>query len=220
MRKKKQNAKKKRWPKIVFRLFKHVSERNGAKHSPFDHMAERAVLDPSIPIWARTHLEPFLDGFFNETLKDYCSFNNEEELIFLDVTSVSERNIKRAQSPTGETTLFGRNGEPVAYIAHNDEDTIYTFGGTPCAYIDDGDNIYGFNGRHLGWFEDGIVWNHSGRRVGFIKTSCPVFTSFEPFKGFKQFKPFKGSKSLAPMKPLKSMSNSDEGLLSFLEQGR
>lgn len=150
----------------------------------------------------------------------FCSFNNEEELIFLDVTSVSERNIKRAQKPTGETTLFGRNGEPVAYIAHDDEDTIYTFGGRPCAYIDDGDNIYGFNGRHLGWFEDGIVWNHSGRRVGFIKTSCPVFTSFEPFKGFKQFKPFKGFKSLAPMKPLKGMSNSDEGLLSFLEQGR
>lgn len=150
----------------------------------------------------------------------FSSFNSEEELIFLDVSSVNERNIKRTQMPTGERTLFGRNGEPVAYIAYDDENTIYTFSGRPCAYVDEGDKIYGFNGRHLGWLEDGIVWNHSGRRVGFIKTSCPVFTSFEPFKGFKQFKPFKGFKSLAPLKPLKSMSNSDEGLLSFLEQGR
>jgi mRNA-degrading endonuclease RelE of RelBE toxin-antitoxin system len=150
----------------------------------------------------------------------FCSFNDEEKLIFLDVSSVSERHIKPAQKPAGETTVFGRNGEPAAYVAHDDENTIYTFGGQPCAYIDESKNVYGFNGRHLGWFEDGIIWNHTGRKVGFIKTSCPVFTSFEPFKGFKKFKPLKGLKHLAPLKPLKSMANSEEGLLSFLKQGR
>ena len=52
-------------------------------------MAERAVLGPFISIWFQTHLELFLDGFLDEsdeTLKAYCSFNNEES-IALNISS-------------------------------------------------------------------------------------------------------------------------------------
>jgi len=120
----------------------------------------------------------------------------------------------------GEITLFGSQGEPVAYIEDTKNKTIFSFNGEPLAYIDESNNLYVFNGMHLGWFEDQIIWNHLGQQIGFTKNTCPTFTKFEPFKGFKQFKPFKAFKQFAPFKPLKSSTVSSSGLLEFLRQGR
>ncbi|MDD2906133.1 MAG: hypothetical protein PHC74_07515 [Sulfurimonas sp.] len=156
------------------------------------------------------------------SIRIFCTFDNTEgqdQLLFLDVTSIDDLPYQPDVKRNGETTLYDRNGEAIAYIAHNDDDTIYTYNGKPCAYIDNSNNIYGFNGQHLGWFEDNIIWEHSGQRIGFIKSTTPVLTRFEPFKGFKEFKPFKGFKQFAPFKPLKSMSNSQNSLLSFLLDG-
>jgi hypothetical protein len=66
------------------------------------------------------------------------------------------------------TPLFGRGGMAVAYIDAADGSTIYLWGGVPVAYLDD-TTIFGFNGRHLGWFEDGIVRNGRGERAGFTE---------------------------------------------------
>lgn len=79
-------------------------------------------------------------------------------------------------------TLFDNNGNAIAYI--EDDQTIYLWDGTPVAYLDSND-IFGFNGKHLGWFEGEIVWNHDGKRNGFNKKSLPCFAKFEPFKSFK-----------------------------------
>lgn len=119
-----------------------------------------------------------------------------------------------------ETTLFDCNGSPLAYVARDDEFTIYSFDGEPLAYLDEDNNVYGFDGRHLGWFEVNIIWNHQGQKVGFTADSCPVFTQLEPFKGSKQFKPFKGLKQFAPFKPFKSTAISNVGLLDFLKESR
>lgn len=149
----------------------------------------------------------------------FCSFVGED-LFFLDVKSAnkgafgSSANVQAGNK--SEVTLFGPLGDPQAYIA---TDAIYSFEGRPLAYLD-GANIYGFNGRHLGWFEQGIIWDHQGKRVGFTKSACPVFTKFEPFKGFKQFKPFKAFKQFAPFKPFLSLTKAATPLLKFLEQGR
>jgi len=159
----------------------------------------------------------------DNNIRIFCTFNfegNETKLIFLAVASVDDISYKKTSGRRGETTLFGRNGEPIAYIAHQEGNTIYTFAGKPCAYIDDSNNIYGFNGKHLGWFEDDFVWDHQGYRIGFIESTCPVFTQFEPFKGFKEFKPFKGFKQFTPLKPIKSYVNSETSLLAFLKEGR
>lgn len=156
-------------------------------------------------------------------IRIFCTFNyegNEKELLFLDVASVKDILYKKTSRRRGETTLFGRNGEPIAYIAHQEGNTIYTFAGKPCAYIDDSNNIYGFNGKHLGWFEDDFVRDHQGYRIGFTESTCPVFTQFEPFKGFKEFKPFKGFKQFRPLKPIKSYVISETSLLAFLKEGR
>jgi len=149
----------------------------------------------------------------------FCSFEGED-LFLLDVKPADKGSFNSSahiqNGNKSETTLFGPLGDPQAYIA---PDAIYSFEGRPLAYLD-GANIYGFNGKHLGWFEQGVVWDHQGKRVGFIKSACPVFTKFEPFKGFKQFKPFKAFKQFAPFKPFLSYANAGIPLLKFLEQGR
>ena len=119
----------------------------------------------------------------------------------------------------GQETLFDSRGAPVAYIDYDDELTIYSVAGAPLAYLD-GDNVYGFNGRHLGWYEGGVLWDHSGVRAGFRQDASAVFTQFEPFKGFKQFKPFKGFQQFAPFKPFKGAGYIEQSLEVWLERGR
>ena len=108
-----------------------------------------------------------------------------------------------------EVSLFDGAGRATAYIAVNDELTIYMWSGKPVAYLkkdsDGGHHVYGFNGKHLGWFVKGAIWDHSG------KASCAVkqvlrSAEFEPFKSFKEFKPFKSFAEFAPFRPFLSNS--------------
>ena len=163
------------------------------------------------------------DGIYTlrgKTVRIFCTFDGEDNIIFVDVTRATGPSLPTEDSEPTELTLFATDGTPKVYVARDDDNTIYSFKGKPLAYIDDDSNVYGFNGSHLGWFEDGILWNHQGQRVGFTNSTCPVFTKFEPFKGFKQFKPFKAFKQFAPFKPFKGHSNSPQDVETFLEQGR
>ncbi len=58
-----------------------------------------------------------------------------------------------------EVTLFNSAGKADAYIAIDDELTIYLWSGKPVAYLENdtegGYHVYGFNGKHLGWFVKG-----------------------------------------------------------------
>lgn len=158
-----------------------------------------------------------------KSIRIFCTFsfeNKDEILVFLDVSTVHDFGINPSVELKGEITLFSARGEPIAYIEDSDEKTIFSFNGEPLAYIDEKNNIYGFNGKHLGWFEDQIVWDHAGQKVGFTKNTSPALTQFEPFKGFKQFKPFKSFKQFTPIKPLKKSLLSHTELLKFLKDGR
>ena len=108
-----------------------------------------------------------------------------------------------------EITLFSGSGDAVAYIAVSDELTIYLWSGKPVAYLTEdssgGFNVYGFNGKHLGWFIGGVVRDHKGDAACAIKEVMPS-TKFESFKAFKQFKPFKAFKEFAPFRPYFSNS--------------
>ena len=118
-----------------------------------------------------------------------------------------------------EETLYNVQGQPQAYIAYDDESTIYLWEGVPVAYLEY-DDIYGFNGLHLGWFEDGVVRDHAGSIVGFNGRAATVSVAFESFKAFKAFKPFKAFKQFAPFKPFYNASVSELELVDFLMQGR
>lgn len=105
-----------------------------------------------------------------------------------------------------EISLFDAKGRVVAYMS--DDLTIYLWGGKPVAYLDRdssaGFHVYGFSGKHLGWFVRGIVRDHDGNGVCGIEGTGGL-TELEPLKGLKELKPLKGLKELPPLRPLLSL---------------
>jgi len=121
-----------------------------------------------------------------------------------------------------DITLYDANGEATAYIATGEEQTIYLWEGKPVAYLvptDSAFSIYGFNGTHLGWFERGIVRDHDGDAVGFVKGAVRVLTSLEPLKSLRELKPLRALRELAPLKPVYSRQFSRVPLSVFLAAG-
>ncbi len=123
------------------------------------------------------------------------------------------------QTKAQEITLYNSRGVAVAYVDTNDDDLpIYLWSGKPVAYIS-GENVYGFNGKHLGWWVKGIIRDHEGDAIGGTKDAIGIFTEFEPFKSMKEFKPFKHFKEFAPFKPFWSSSWSTDSFKIFLLNG-
>jgi len=130
------------------------------------------------------------------------------------------------RSQIDESTLFNGGGSPEAYISFSgDNPTIYIWSGKPVAYLSSsvggGFNVYGFNGKHLGWYVDGAVRNHEGNPVcGVHRVVRDVsLPKPEPLKSIKQLLPLKSSKELAPPRPLyrRQWSSTPCGL--FLSDG-
>jgi hypothetical protein len=130
------------------------------------------------------------------------------------------------RSQIDETTLFNGDGSPEAYISFSqDNPTIYIWSGEPVAYLTSslGDyfNIYGFNGKHLGWYLDGDVRSHEGNIVCGVHRVVRAVSSPkpEPLKSNKQPAPPKSPKEPAPMRPLfrRQWSSTPCGL--FLSEG-
>lgn len=103
-----------------------------------------------------------------------------------------------------EVSLFDGRGNTAAYIVLDEDLSIYLWDGNPVAYLDrdgvGGFHVYGFNGKHLGWFVDGIVWGHDGRAACAIRARLGL-TGLEPLKSLRQFKPLKNFKEFAPRRP-------------------
>ncbi|MDO6681202.1 hypothetical protein Q4551_02780 [Oceanobacter sp. 5_MG-2023] len=103
-----------------------------------------------------------------------------------------------------EITLFAASGDASAYIALNEELTIYLWSGEPVAYLTEdssgGYHVYGFNGKHLGWFVGGVVRDHKGD-AACGKKEVMQSTKYEPYKSYKQYKPYKAYKEYAPYRP-------------------
>lgn len=121
----------------------------------------------------------------------------------------------------GEISLFDSKGVATAYIA--EDLTIYLWAGKPVAYLVNdpfgGFHIYGFNGRHLGWFESGIIYDHQGYAVGAVKEAFLRPPSYEPIKGLKALKPLKSLRELPPLKPIFMKKWANTSLKLFLLQG-
>lgn len=122
-----------------------------------------------------------------------------------------------------ETTLFDSRGNAIAYIAmDSDEPTIYMWSGKPVAYLGsssaNGFNIYGFNGKHLGWFVKGVARDHDGNGACGVRDVVDS-PKFEPFKAFKEFKPFKAFKEFEPFRPAFTLKWSSTPCGMFLYEG-
>ena len=97
--------------------------------------------------------------------------------------------------------FYNQEGNLFGYC--EDETYIYTFDGKPVAYIDVED-VYAFKGTHLGYLEDGNVWDRNGNMLLFTDNSK---FGVGPLKPKKSLKPKKGLKSLMPLKGKKVLKS-------------
>ncbi|RJR35555.1 MAG: hypothetical protein C4576_24775 [Desulfobacteraceae bacterium] len=118
-----------------------------------------------------------------------------------------------------ERTLYNKNGEAVAYIAEDYHSTIYLWEGLPAAYLYQDEHVYGYNGRHLGWFKGEVLFNHKGERVGFLYTTCPVSVIKPPVKSKKAAPDEIRSRWSPPGLPKLGYQPAEESLSDFLKQG-
>lgn len=113
-----------------------------------------------------------------------------------------------APATAEEISLYSSDGSAVAYIDVDDEMTVYLWEGRAVAYLERRDastfDVWGFNGKHIGWFANGAIWDNSGNASCALREALAFPPKFEPFKSFKQFKNFKSFKKLAPLEPLHS----------------
>ena len=117
-----------------------------------------------------------------------------------------------------EEALFDRSGCPVAYIADDGEHSIYLWCGHAVAYLL-GDCVFGWNGRHLGFFSYGVLCDIGGRRVGSTGASCQAATHAEPTKPAKHVKHVRYSRYEPSDHPDIRGIWSTETLEDFLKQG-
>ena len=116
-----------------------------------------------------------------------------------------------------EITLYERDGRPVAYIADDQEWSIYTWDGHAVCNIFD-DKIYGWKGHHIGWFYQGIVYDIHGYRVGYTKQTCPSVTCVEPVKYVKYVKYVKCVRDVPYVRPVFSTAQASISLVDFIYQ--
>lgn len=95
-------------------------------------------------------------------------------------------------------TFYNSHGIPIAYL-HDDNECIYLFNGKPVAYLHD-NAVYGFNGHHFGWFEDGWIRDLHGKCAFFTENT----TGSGPAKPAKHAKSAKGARSARPAKSARS----------------
>jgi hypothetical protein len=69
--------------------------------------------------------------------------------------------LRQASQEDDEFSLYDSRGEAAAFIDPEHDTTIYLWSGKPMAYLDK-NSVYGFNGKHLGWFIKGAIYDHDG----------------------------------------------------------
>jgi hypothetical protein len=118
-----------------------------------------------------------------------------------------------------EKTLFTSRGEPVAYVSDDPRKIIFLWDGHPVAYLHN-HHVYGFNGRHLGWFINGVAYDIDGNRIGFTTSTFPLPASQEPPKAKRYALAKMESREEAPPLPDLSFNYSEEDLEAFLTKGQ
>jgi hypothetical protein len=126
------------------------------------------------------------------------------------------------QAPrASEAEFFDSKGTAAVYFEYSDaEHTFYLWSeGEPVAYMDE-DSLYGFNGKHLGWLQNGAVYDHEGNVVAATAARFQDPVHPPPPKGYKQYKPYKDYKEYRPYKPALNTTWSTMTVRAFFLQGK
>lgn len=107
-------------------------------------------------------------------------------------------------------TFYDSNGQPIAYA--EGDGSIYLFSGEPIAYLD-GDSVWSYSGKHLGWFDKGLVRDPDGNTALFTDNASggPIkpIKAIKPIKGIKGIRPTKGIKEIKSIRPISRLGWSD-----------
>ncbi|MEJ7138559.1 4-fold beta flower protein [Amphibiibacter pelophylacis] len=128
-----------------------------------------------------------------------------------------------ALAQPSETSLFDGAGQARAYITQGPQRTIYLWGGLPVAYLLNEygrDSVVGFNGRHLGWFDNGTVRDVQGNIVCATAARSNT-TDVEPVKGQKVVPPVPNVPQQGPVPPVFTLNWSQKNRCAdYLRQGQ
>jgi hypothetical protein len=113
-----------------------------------------------------------------------------------------------------ELSLYDTNGRATMYIA-DDGETVYDWDGYAKCYIID-EEIYGWRGKHLGWFSDSFIYNLDGYRIGYTKEASPRILYTEWTKSTKKTQWTKSQRRTAHQKPTFRSSESTIPLAEYL----
>lgn len=117
------------------------------------------------------------------------------------------------------TVLYNNNGRPVAYIENGEN--IYLFDGSPVAFLNN-ESIYSYSGNHLGWMLDGWVIDHDGRHVFFTQNASggPALPARQalPARSAREARPARGAREPRPPRPAREIAWSDLSSEEFFEQ--
>lgn len=118
--------------------------------------------------------------------------------------------------------LVDSDGRYIAYVDTLRDDTIYLWSGEPVAYLyasGRDELIYAFSGRHLGWYESGILRDLDGDAVGAREGVLRTQSRIPPIKGIQSLAPLRGVRAIPKLKPLFSNYYSRTSLETFLTAG-
>lgn len=129
----------------------------------------------------------------------------------------------------GQVALYDKEKAAIVYIDYDDEATIYMWEGTPVAYlvsdhaVTPADEVYGFSGKCLGWYHEGVLYGRDGYAVGarhgVLKGAINMnVTQIERVKGVKHVKPLKSVREVRPVQHVFLNNWSETALEDFFTE--
>lgn len=118
-----------------------------------------------------------------------------------------------------DLNFFDSQGRPAVFLDPKNDMTFFLWSGEPVAYLDK-ENVYGFNGKHLGWLHDGLVYDHNGAIVVAPARAFRVAPPTPSAHGFEQFTPFRAFEEFEPFQPFLKTSWSSTSALVFFAAGK
>ena len=115
--------------------------------------------------------------------------------------------------------LFDKTGRAVAHIAEDQENAIFLWRGLHIGVLVEDRHIFGINGKHLGWFVDGVIYDTKGDRIGFTEGTCPIPVSKITPRWRQRSKEEAKPKEKMPPTPHFTTHYSNQDLLEFLKAG-
>ncbi len=104
-----------------------------------------------------------------------------------------------------QVNLYDRYGNAIAYVDYGNNGAIYTWDGTPVAFIDQQGNDYAvftYNGDFLGWYENGAIYDQNGNIMAASENNLLTVPSVAPVKAVPQIEPVRPVTPVAPVKPI------------------